>query len=117
MPVNDYGAPLDRNGYAPSIIQTDTSECYLCKRRSTKLDRHEPFGGALRPKSKRLGMWVSLCHDSCHIYGDYSAHGNIGVGNRLKRAAQRAAMRTYHWTMAEWMREFYKNYLMEDKDE
>ena len=29
--LNEYGAPLDRNGYAPSIVQADTDErCWLC---------------------------------------------------------------------------------------
>ena len=29
--VNEYGAKLDRNGYAPSIIQDEADEsCFIC---------------------------------------------------------------------------------------
>ena len=28
--TNEYGAELDRNGYAPSIVQDDTDCCYIC---------------------------------------------------------------------------------------
>ena len=36
---NEWGAELDRNGYAPSIVQADTS----------------------------MGLWVALCHEPCHL--------------------------------------------------
>jgi hypothetical protein len=52
---------LDRNGYAPSILQTE-ERCFLCGRTDRKLDRHEPFGGPYRAKSKADGLWVLLCH-------------------------------------------------------
>jgi hypothetical protein len=103
---------LDSNGYAPSIIQSDTSSCYLCGRRDRKLDRHEPFGGALRQKSKRLGMWVVLCHHPCHE-GTTGAHGIFEINRTLRAEAQRAAMQTYGWTTADFIREFGKNYLEE----
>ena len=48
---NEWGAELDRNGYAPSIVQADTSKCFLCQRSGVKLDRHEIFGNAMRSKS------------------------------------------------------------------
>lgn len=102
----------DRNGYSPSIIQEDTSSCYLCGRRDRKLDRHEPFGGPYRQKSKRFGMWVVLCHHPCHE-GREGAHGNPAVNRDLRAAAQRAAMHTYGWTTADFIREFGKNYLEE----
>ena len=51
---NEWGAELDRNGYAPSIVQADTSKCFLCHRSGVKLDRHEIFGNAMRNKSKRM---------------------------------------------------------------
>ena len=60
---------LDKNGYAPSIVTFDTNCCFLCGGQDEKLDRHECFGGAMREKSKRLGLWVPLCHNRCHEYG------------------------------------------------
>ena len=62
--VNEYGAKLDRNGYAPSIIQDEADEsCFICYANGyyDPLNRHEAFGGSFRDKSKRLGLWVSLC--------------------------------------------------------
>ena len=72
-----------RNGYAESIMVSDTGVCALCGQREgycafpspnggekrqmyfNKLDRHEPWGGANRQKSKALGLWVTLCRE-CH---------------------------------------------------
>lgn len=104
---------LDRNGYAPSILQNDTSFCYLCGRRDRKLDRHEPFGGAYRDKSKALGLWIVLCHEDCHE-GRNGAHGDPAVNRILRQEAQRAAMKTYGWTMNDWHREFGKSFIEED---
>ena len=101
---------LDRNGYSPSIVQEDTSSCYLCGRRDRKLDRHEPFGGPYRQKSKRFGMWVVLCHHPCHE-GNTGAHGDPEINRALRAKAQHRAMDAYDWTMADWLREFGKNYL------
>lgn len=53
----------DRNGYSPSILQSDLEVCYnwpsdyCC---GGKLDRHEVFGGTYRAKSKAFGLWVTL---------------------------------------------------------
>ena len=59
--TNEYGVKLDSNGYAPSIVQYDVDACYICYGCREKLDRHEIYGGANRQKSKRLGLWVTLC--------------------------------------------------------
>ena len=106
--TNEWGAPLDRNGYAPSIIQADTSRCYLCGRINGKLDRHEPFGGALRAKSKRMGMWVSLCHEPCHLS---IAHKDGEVARSLKMDAQSACTEHYDMASDQFIKEFYSNYL------
>ena len=29
--TNEYGARLDRNGYAPSIVQEYMDECFICR--------------------------------------------------------------------------------------
>lgn len=111
MKKNEYGATLDRNGYAASIMQDD-ERCYLCGQYGgDRMDRHEVFGGAFRDKSKRLGLWVLLHHDPCHVYGKHAVHQDAEVNRRLKAEAQQAAMEYYHWTVADFIREFGKNYL------
>lgn len=112
MPVqNEYGAVLDRNGYAPSIIQDNGYGCFLCDHNDDKLDRHEVFFGASRDKAKRLGLWVLLCHNDCHIFGKEAVHNNRANRILLQQAGQMAAMECYGWTVEDFRREFYKNYL------
>lgn len=116
MKTNEYGTPLDRNGYAPSIVQDSTDRCcYLCyaNGHGDPLNRHEIFGGAYRKKSKRLGLWVYLCHDRCH-QGQSGVHNSTGKDIALKRAAQRAAMEQYGWDIDRFRQEFGKNYLEEE---
>lgn len=65
MPLNEYGEKLDSNGYAPSILH-DKPVCLICGRYGTA--RHEVyFGSVYRAKSKRLGLWVTLC-PWCHQF-------------------------------------------------
>lgn len=102
---------MDRNGYNPSIMQRDTSRCYLCGRCDQKLDRHEPFGGALRQKSKAWGLWVVLCHERCHEYGRYAAHRCKDTALLLKKEAQQRAQDYYNITTDGFIEAFGKNYL------
>lgn len=77
-----------------------------------KLDRHEAFGGVShRQKSKRLGLWVMLCHDPCHC-GASGVHQNVNERLYLKRYAQRIAMNHFGWSEDDFIREFAKNYLI-----
>ena len=96
-----------------SIIQKDTSRCFLCGMVgcSDPLDKHHIFEGALRNKSEKYGLTVYLHHNKCHIFGENSAHVNAKVNRRLKQIAQREAMAHYGWTEEDFRREFYKNYL------
>lgn len=98
--TNEWGEPLDSNGYAPSVVQADTSRCFMCMRSGVKLDRHEIFGNALRAKSKRMGLWVALCHEPCHLT---HAHGNAQVMDWLHRVGESACLDTgvdvFHWWM------------------
>lgn len=109
MKKNEYGAPLDRNGYAPSILFTE-ERCFICGKRNVKLDRHEPFGGPYREKSKNYGMWVLLCSDGCHE-GSTGVHGNVEKAEKLRRHAQSCAMREYGWSVEEFIVRFGKNHL------
>ena len=114
---NEYGARLSNNGYAPSIIPGhDEFRCKLCGRNGTAdpLNRHEVFGGAYREKSKRLGLWVNLCHWSCH-QGPNGVHSNAAKANELKAEAQRMCMQQYGWTVREFITEFGKNYIEEEE--
>lgn len=107
--INRFGVILDRNHYAPSIVGRGDC-CYLCGKNGfgEKLDRHEIFGGANREKSKELGLWVKLCHCTCHLDG---AHKDAAISRRLKKDAQQAAMTTYGWTKEQFIDEFGESYL------
>lgn len=108
MSKNNFGVELDKNGYAPSIIQVDTSYCYLCGRRDRKLDRHEVWGASNRQKSKRDGLWVMLCHDECHLYG---VHQDREKREFLCRVGQTAAMKEYGWSTDDFIKRYGKNWL------
>lgn len=103
--------PLDGNGYARSIMQDDLSVCFLCGRSDDKLDRHEcihsDMGGVLREKSKRYGLWVMLCHQSCHPM----VHKDAALGLVLKREAQQKAMERYGWSEREFRESYGRSYL------
>lgn len=98
----------DRNGYEPSILQDDLSVCWRCGRSCEKLDRHEVWGGALRAKSKRLGLWVMLCHQTCHLNG---VHKDAREAERLRKKAQRVAMKVYGWSKEEFINQFGRSYI------
>ena len=100
---------LDRNGYAPSILQVG-EYCWLCGRMDRKLDRHEAFGGAYRAKSKADGLWLLLCHEGCHEGRD-GAHGNPKVQRFIRAYAQGKAMEAYGWTTEQFIMRYGKNYL------
>lgn len=98
-----------------SIIQEYKDVCYLCGRSEYEsrehLDKHHVFGAALRKKSEEYGATVYLCHLTCHLYGENAVHKNAGVNNRLKAYAQAVLMDRHGWTVEDFRKEFYKNYL------
>ena len=100
----------DKNGYIPSIMQTDLDHCYMCGRSNDKLDRHEVFGGCYRQKSKRYGLWVMLCHSTCH-QGFYGVHNNPTLAMDLKMEAEEKALEAYGWDKDKFISEFGKNFL------
>jgi len=103
-----------------SIIQPIRNRCYLCGRRNgyglDPLDKHHVFGGALRSKSERYGLTVYLCHSTCHEFGEGAVHVNGEVNRVLQARVQKKAMEHYGWTVGEWRKHFYKNYLLEGDD-
>lgn len=114
MPINEYMQRLDSNGYAPSIMDTTANLCYLCGA-TTPTERHEVFGGPLRNKSKSLGLWVNLC-PGCHRTSPFAVHQDAGEAAELKHFTQMVAMEHYRWSMDEWKRRFYKNYLFMEEE-
>lgn len=98
---------MDKNGYNPSIMQ-DSEHCYVSGMTNCDLVRHEIFGGALRQKSKRLGLWVYLT-SYWHNMSDKAVHFNKALDTRLKMEAQQKFEETHNHD--EWMREIGKNYL------
>ena len=107
MKKNRYGVALDRYGYAPSLLQANQYHCWMCGMNDQHLDRHEVFYGPYRKKSKELGLWVSLCHDRCHLNGVHK-HGK--KEQHLKQIAQIVAMLHYDWDVDQFIKEFGKNY-------
>lgn len=102
---------MRKSNYTHSIVQEDTTRCYVCGRRGTKLDWHEPFGGALRHKSQRLGMWVAVCHEPCHMTTIHGGGGDGCIAKKLRRDAEQAARAAYGWTKEDFIKEFYKSEL------
>ena len=92
-----------------SIIQKDTSRCFICHSRQW-LEWHHVFGGALRSKSERLGIKVRLCH-YCHNEPPKGVHQNKEIRHKLQEFSQKKAMAYYGWDTEAFRREFYKSYI------
>lgn len=83
--------------------------CAICG--STQwIECHHIFGGALRKKSEKYGLVIDLCH-YCHNEPPDGAHFNKSTMLRLHQYGQLKAMREQNWTIEDFRREFYKNYL------
>ena len=96
-----------------SIIQKSKTRCFLCGKGLgvESLDKHHIFGGALRNKSEKYGLFVYLHHSRCHIFGDEAVHKNARINRKLQALAQKKAMDRYGWDTDRFIKEFYKNYL------
>jgi hypothetical protein len=58
-------------------------------------------------------LTVYLHHSRCHIFGDNSVHKNARINRKLQAFAQEKAMEEYGWSVEDFIKEFYKNYLEE----
>ena len=98
-----------------SIIQTNTDYCFICKKHRQAvfggLDKHHIYNGAYRNKSEKMGLFVFICHNECHIFGEKSVHKNAEVDLALKRYAQKKAMEHYGWSIEEFIKICGRNYL------
>lgn len=88
-------------------------KCWLCGKNGSvdPLDRHHIFGGANRKKSEKYGLVVDLCHHDCHIFGPKAAHNNAETMQKLREYGQKKAMEKNNWSVADFIREFDRNYL------
>ena len=104
--TNEYGVTLDRNGYAPSVLNTEPGICFICLKH-TDTARHEIFFGlANRTKSKNYGAWVNLC-PKCH---DRVHEKDCLYNYDLKRIGQYYVMEHYDWNINDFRERFGKNY-------
>lgn len=74
---------MDRNGYNPSLFETEDGTCYLCGFVGDTA-RHEVLHGPNRENSKKHGLWICVCprcHDDIH-------REDNGLFLWLKEAAQ-----------------------------
>ncbi|MEG1074912.1 MAG: hypothetical protein RSF84_07215 [Ruthenibacterium sp.] len=92
-----------------NILFSEHGMCYSCGIVGST-ERHHIFGGALRKKSEQYGLVVHLC-PYCHRDNKSGVHGNAHVMERLHVAGQKAAMQQYGWSIDDFRRIFYKNYL------
>ena len=97
-----------------SIMQTDKSRCYLCRRPNqyglNGLEEHHAIeGNGRRPISEQYGLKVYVCGITCHREGPNSIHKNEEVALKVKQDAQRKFEETH--TREEWIEAFTKNYL------
>lgn len=92
-----------------SIIQKDTSRCFICHSRQW-LEWHHVFGAALRTKAGDDGLVVRLCH-YCHNEPPKGVHQNREIRLKLQAFAQKKAMKHYGWSVEDFIARYYKNYL------
>jgi hypothetical protein len=94
-----------------SIIHKHTSYCFMCGA-NRWLEWHHVFGAALKKKSEKYGLMVRLCH-YCHNEPPGGVHQNRERRLKLQAFAQKKAMDHYGWSVEDFIKEFYKNYLEE----
>lgn len=100
---------------AKSIIQEDSSRCYLCgmNRNLEPLECHHIFNGPNRKWSEKYGLTVYLHGEKCHRLGKESVHANSEVRALVQDKAQCIAMEHYRWSIKDFQNIFGKNYLKE----
>lgn len=108
---NEYGDTLDRNGYAPSILEEWDDRCFVCtvqESEYTPLIRHEIYQGVGRRETcKKLGLWITLC-PNCHR--KMHEEPSWTVARELDRYAQGCAQLRYKLSKQDFIRMFGKNY-------
>lgn len=95
-----------RNGYGKSLFDTEDGTCYLCGFVGDTA-RHEVLFGAVRPLSKKLGLWIAVC-PACHRRIHEDSNGRY---MHLKEDAQVLFMDAYNVSTREFIELFGRNYL------
>lgn len=94
-----------KNGYGPSILNTNPEEDYLTKKESFKTCRHEIFfGNGNRAISKSFGLWAYFSPEAHALI-----HNNRDIDLKLKQEVQRIYEENH--TREEFMALIGKNYL------
>lgn len=91
-----------------SILQKNR-ECLLCHT-TLDLHRHHCFEGSNRQASEKYGLTVYLCAKH-HNMSNASVHLNEELNRKVKRWAQRKAMKYYNWTEDDFRQRFIRSYL------
>lgn len=91
----------------------NTDECFICKKRY-RLETHHIMNGPYKKASERHGLLIKVCGD-CHRMAPDSIHRNSKMMRRLKKFGQKYFEQTH--TREEFIKEFGKNYLMENEGE
>lgn len=98
---------MDRNGYNPSLLDTEEDVCYLCHI-GRQTVRHEIYmGTGERALSKRYGLWVNLCTE-CHAEVHAEPKGEKAA--KLDKDAEAAFLASGH-TEEEFIRIFRTGYI------
>lgn len=78
---------LDRNGYAPSILDTEQGVCFACGNYGDTARHEIYYGTGNRTVSKMTGLWVNLC-PRCHRIVHEKADNGV-LDGALKRSGYR----------------------------
>lgn len=87
-----------------SIVQDDTSKCYLCGRSGYLHEHHVMNGKGWRKLADEDRLVLYLC-PACHEY----IHSNAEIRKELKSLAQLRYLESH--TYEDWMKRYGKNYL------
>ena len=96
-----------------SVMQSDNSRCYLCRRNGSgdPLEEHHIFfGSANRALSEEDGMKVMLCGNRCHRNSKEAAHRNRQTDLLLKQKAQ-TAWEARNGSRDDFIRRYGRSYL------
>ena len=92
-----------------SIIQKNTSRCFICHSRSY-LEWHHVFGAANKKMSEKYKLMVRLCHN-CHNEPPKGVHQNKEIRQALQAFVQQKAMEHYGWSIENFRDRFHKSYV------
>lgn len=88
----------------------DIRRCYVCGT-TYNLHLHHIFEGmANRKQSEKWGCTVYLC-GTHHNLSNEGVHFNKELDTLLKQECERWCLKTYEWTIEDFIKEFGRNYL------